>query len=351
MDANEIAIRYESDGYCFPIQAMTEAEAGAYRDMLERQAGERDDPVEKAILFSHADMVLPFVDEISRRPSIVEPVKAVLGPDLLVWGANFFIKEPGTTDFVSWHQDLTYWDLNDAAEVTAWVALSPATRESGCMRFVPGSHLGGIVDHRDTFAGENMLSRGQEIAVEVDEKEAIDVILQPGQMSLHHGRLFHGSRANRSEDRRIGLAIRYITPAMRQSSGVKTFVHLVAGEDRYGHFELLPAAIRDPDRCGHGTGPPCRRDGGEISLCRSRGAGQTPDLSRLTKQCGQFARFTSPRGMTTSGEPSADPVKWPAVHVEKVHHVDNDECFCGGGPATRVAGRTAPKPHQQPERK
>ncbi len=241
MDMDDIAARYARNGYCFPIGVMTEDEARAYRAMLERQVDDRgDDPAEKAILFSHANFVLPFVDEIMRRPSILDPVKAVLGPDLLVWGANFFIKEARTEDFVSWHQDLTYWDLDDAAEVTAWVALSPATTESGCMRFVPGSHDRGIVAHRDTFADANMLTRGQEIAVRVDEDEAVDVVLKPGQMSLHHGRLFHGSRANVSDDRRIGLAIRYITPGMRQTSGAKTFTHLVAGEDRYGHFQLLP---------------------------------------------------------------------------------------------------------------
>ena len=107
------------------------------------------------------------------------------------------------------------------------------------MRVIPGSHKLELAEHNDTFSDVNMLSRGQELAVEVDESEAVDIELQPGEFSLHHGRLFHASRPNRSDDRRIGLAIRYISPAMSQRGGIKTYAHLVAGEDHYGHFHLL----------------------------------------------------------------------------------------------------------------
>ena len=96
--------------------------------------------------------------------------------------------------------------------VTAWVALSPSTPESGCMRVVPGTHKREVVPHQDTFGAQNMLSRGQEIAVEVDEDHAVDLVLQPGQMSLHHVKIFHGSRQNRAKDRRLGFAIRYLPP-------------------------------------------------------------------------------------------------------------------------------------------
>ena len=113
------------------------------------------------------------------------------------------------------------------------------------MRFIPGTHKQAIVPHRDTFSEINQLSRGQEIAVEVDEAEAVDVVLQPGEMSLHHGRLFHASHANRSDDRRIGLALRYISPEMRQVVGGKDHAMLVRGEDRHGHFTLL-----DPPKGG-----------------------------------------------------------------------------------------------------
>jgi len=234
---------YNTDGYAFPIEVMTPHRAAEHRAMFEAvEATHADDELATRILRECASIVLPFVDEIMRMPSVLEPVKAILGDDILVMGANFFTKEPATPAFVSWHQDLTYWGFADALEVTAWVALTPATRENGCMRFIPGSHHSAIVDHHDTFDESNMLSRGQSIAVEVNEVDAVEATLRPGEMSLHHGRLFHASGPNTSPDRRIGLVLRYITPSMRQLSGQVTSAHLVAGEDRYGHFHLLEPA-------------------------------------------------------------------------------------------------------------
>ena len=122
------------------------------------------------------------------------------------------------------------------------------------MRFVPGSHLQQIVPHKDTFDPDNLLTRGQEVAVEVKDENAIDVVLPTGKMSLHHGRIFHASHPNRSDDRRIGLAVRYIKPSMRQTSGAKTIAVLARGEDRFGNFELADRpkggfAPEDIERC------------------------------------------------------------------------------------------------------
>lgn len=230
---------YERNGFHFPLKVMDSAQATRYRQTLESvEAQCSAQPELRKLAIGHANAVLPFADEITRLPSVLEPVKAILGPDILVWNASFFIKEPGTRDFISWHQDLTYWGLSEAHEVTAWVALSASTIESGCVKFVPGSHTSSIVEHRDTFHENNLLSRGQEIAVEVDERDAVNVELQPGEMSLHHGQVFHGSFPNGSGDRRIGLAIRYITPSMQQTTGDRTHARLVSGEDRSGHFLL-----------------------------------------------------------------------------------------------------------------
>ena len=235
----DLAQAYRRDGYVFPFRAMSGTQAAGYRALLE--AAESRYPAharERVLLAKRPMFLLPCVSEIMRLPTILDKVKAVLGPDLLVWGASFFIKEPMSPHYVSWHQDLTYWGLDDVAEVTAWIALSPATRESGCMRFIAGSHTNEIVPHRDTFAEQNMLTRGQALADEVDETNAVDVVLRPGEFSLHHGRLFHGSRPNGSDVRRIGLAIRYISPDMRQVSGQKGYAQIAAGEDRHGHFHI-----------------------------------------------------------------------------------------------------------------
>ena len=229
---------YETDGYVFPLRAMRADSAHDYRAQLEQM--EQHSAEGKVNTRGYGNIAVSFIDQITQLDSILDPVSDILGPDLLVWGANLFIKNPHTPDFVSWHQDLTYWGLDKTDEITAWVALTPANVDNGCMRFMPGSHRLDIVEHRDTFAGKNLLSRGQEIAVEVDESAAVDVVLEPGEFSLHHGRMFHASNPNRSSQRRIGLAIRYIATSMAQVSGHRTMARLVRGEDHYRHFELAP---------------------------------------------------------------------------------------------------------------
>ncbi len=115
------------------------------------------------------------------------------------------------------------------------------------MRVVPGTHKRDQVAHRDTFAAENLLSRGQEIAVDVNEEDAVDVVLQPGQMSLHHVRLFHGSEPNRADHPRIGYAIRYIPTYIRQTAGVRDSATLVRGKDEFGNFDPEPTPRTDFD--------------------------------------------------------------------------------------------------------
>ena len=177
---------------------------------------------------------------------MLDAVESLIGPDIFVWGTNFFSKGPGDGSYISWHQDSTYWGLSEPAVVTAWVALTPSTPQSGCMRVVPGTQRREQVPHRDTFADRNLLSRGQEIAVEVDQDEAVDVVLAPGEMSLHHVRLFHGSEANTAPHRRVGFAIRYIPTRIRQLD-TRTSAMLVRGDDRFHHFEHEPSAKAEFD--------------------------------------------------------------------------------------------------------
>ncbi|MDP6954207.1 MAG: phytanoyl-CoA dioxygenase family protein, partial [Alphaproteobacteria bacterium] len=231
---------YARDGFVCPLDIMSTEEAEAVRADLE--AAERelaDDPQRLGLLHSYPDRLLPSFDRMIRHPRMVAAAQQVLGPDLLVWSAALFIKEPQSPHIVSWHQDLTYWGLDDAEEITCWVALSPATEESGCMRFVPGSHRKRAVPHIDTFADNNLLTRGQEIAVDVDEAETVLAELQTGQMSMHHGHMFHASGPNTTQDRRIASAIRYIKPTMKQQTDFKPIVSLVSGEDNFGNFTVL----------------------------------------------------------------------------------------------------------------
>lgn len=239
MTQQAMAATYAENGFVCPIDVLTSEEVRALRAEYEEAEAElADDPDRLALLRTYPDRLLPGFDALTRNAVLIDAAASVLGPDLMVWSGGLFIKEARTPHIVSWHQDLTYWGLDDAEETTLWVAISDASEASGCMRFVPGSHKTQIVPHNDTYADNNLLSRGQEIAVDVDEADAVSAALKAGQASMHHGHLFHASGPNTSDDRRIGAAIRYIKPSMKQHTGDKPLVSLVSGEDRFGHFTI-----------------------------------------------------------------------------------------------------------------
>ena len=242
----EAARFYRENGYRFPIDVLAEDEAVAYRRQLERFDAEHGLIAGPQRTKLH--LILTWMDELIRHPKILAAVEAVLGPDILCWSSSFFLKEPKDPSFISWHQDGTYWGLSSTDVATAWLALSPSTRQSGCVKFMPKTHLA-PVGHRETHAPDNALSRGQEVEVEVDEAKAVHVVLRPGQASLHHILLFHGSEPNASDDRRIGLAIRYVAAGVRRLDGSRDSAMLVRGADRQGNFdhESRPPADMAPE--------------------------------------------------------------------------------------------------------
>jgi len=237
-----LAQTYTDNGYVFPLEILSANEVAILRNDYEKAETEcAGDEAKLKLLKSYPEHVLPSFSKLIRNEKILDAVSIVLGSDLMVWSAGLFVKEAKSEKIVSWHQDLTYWGLNDVQELTCWVALSHASKESGCMKFVPGSHKSQLVAHVDKYSDDNLLSRGQEIVIDVDENDAVFAELKPGQASMHHGHLFHASGPNRSDDRRIGVAIRYIIPSMRQNSNVKTSVSLVKGQDSHGNFDLVKA--------------------------------------------------------------------------------------------------------------
>ena len=232
------AKKYEETGFLFPINVVGAEEINLIRKDFESAEKElAHDPKRLSLLRSYPAQLLPLFDKLIRNENLVAAASAVLGPDLMVWSSGMFIKEASSPKIVTWHQDLTYWGLDNDEETTCWVALSKANKASGCMKFIPGSHKEKIVAHVDTFDDNNLLSRGQEIAVEVNEKESVEIELEAGQASMHHGHLFHASGPNKTNDRRIGCAIRYIKPSMKQLTGDASLVTLVSGVDKYGHFK------------------------------------------------------------------------------------------------------------------
>ena len=228
--------RYRETGYLSPIRVMSTADAATLRARLETFEADAGPLAGKLRQKSH--LLFPWLNDLIRNERILDAVEDVLGPDILCWGTSFFIKEARNPSFVSWHQDSTYWGLDPADIVTAWVALSDSTVGNGAMRVIPGSHAMAQMPHNDTFRSDNLLSRGQEIMVEVDEAQADALVLGAGEMSLHHVRLIHGSEPNPSDQRRIGFAIRYLPTYVRQIAGSRDWATLVRGVDEHGNFEL-----------------------------------------------------------------------------------------------------------------
>ena len=121
---------------------------------------------------------------------------------------------------------------------TPWVALSPSNKETGCMTMIAGSHKTKIQEHEDTFAENNILTRGQVIQ-NVDESKAVDLILEPGEMSIHHGAVIHGSQPNNSTHRRIGFSLQsYMPPNIKQIVGRNIWTH-VRGKKREDEDGIL----------------------------------------------------------------------------------------------------------------
>ena len=236
--------QYRRDGFYAPISVLDPNEAAAMRGALEsslaEHGGHNKGPARSHLLFR-------WLAELIRSPRLLDAVEDLIGPNIMCWTSQWWIKEPHSPQFVSWHQDSNYWGLDTDHLVSAWVALSPATVESGCMRFMPGSHLGPRLPHRETWHDDNMLSRGQEISAGIDEARAVNMEVATGEAALFSYRLAHASHPNRSDDRRIGIAIRYMPPDARQTLADWDSATLVRGEDRFGHFEHEPTPACDFD--------------------------------------------------------------------------------------------------------
>lgn len=244
LTAQQVA-QYKRDGYVCPVPVMSAQEALGLRRQLEavesRQGGKLD-----AVQRSRAYLLFKWLDELIRDPRVLDPIEQLIGPDILCWSTIFWIKDAGSKSFVSWHQDNTYWGLSSRHVVTAWFAISDASVEAGCMKVMPGTHLGETLAHQDTYDEDNMLTRGQSISG-LDESRAAFMPLRSGQMSLHNYCLAHGSGPNLSSDRRIGVSMHFMPPTTQQVVGSWDCAALVRGEDRYGHFEHTPVPARDFD--------------------------------------------------------------------------------------------------------
>lgn len=231
---------YHRDGFLSPLPFLSRDEAAARLKDLERAEAHLGAPMTRLERKwrGASYTYLPWVNQVARDPRILDIVEDLLGPDLLVYTATFFMKEPGSDTFAAWHQDSTYFGLSPHEHVTAWIALTDANHEAGCMEVLPWNGEPARQFHHAAAKLANSINGAGQVIVEpLEERGVVAMELAAGQFSLHHTLCRHRSAPNRASHRRIGLGISYIPTSARCTSSTRVSAMLVRGEDRYGHFD------------------------------------------------------------------------------------------------------------------
>jgi non-haem Fe2+, alpha-ketoglutarate-dependent halogenase len=230
--------QYHRDGFAFPFDAFSGAEARRYRDKMETFEAAHGSLTKGRGFNFKPHLLFTWVDEIVRHPAVLDAVEDLIGPNIRLYHLTVWPKDAHDPAYVGWHQDATYFGLEPALHVTAWVALSDASIEAGCMEVIPGSHKQGQRHHAEhQEETHNLLSRGQTLTEAFDKSRTAFMPVRAGQFSLHHTHLVHNSRPNMSGDRRIGPGISYIPTDVRCTSETRLSAMLVRGVDTYGHFD------------------------------------------------------------------------------------------------------------------
>ena len=234
--------QYRHDGYLFPFPALSAAELAECDAGLGRYEAWLGIPVNQADRRwrSASYVMLPWVDALTRHPKILDVVADLIGPDILVYTATWFIKEALSPTFAAWHQDATYFGLDPHEHVTAWVALSEASAEAGCMEVVSAQGSPRQLRHAALGLEHSINGGGQAIVEAFDAGGGEMMALPAGSFSLHHTLCAHRSAPNRAAHRRVGLGISYIPARCRLTGSVRMCARLVRGDDTAGNFELIP---------------------------------------------------------------------------------------------------------------
>jgi non-heme Fe2+,alpha-ketoglutarate-dependent halogenase len=234
--------RYRHDGYLFPFAALSAAELAECNAGLARYEDWLGGPVNQADRRwrSASYVVLPWVDALTRHQRILDVVEDLIGPDILVYTATWFIKEAQSPTFAAWHQDATYFGLDPLEHVTAWVALSDAGAEAGCMEVLSSDGRPRQLRHAALGLEHSINGGGQAIVERFFEGGGEMMALPAGSFSLHHTLCRHRSAPNRAAHRRVGLGISYIPAHCRLRGSVRMCARLVRGRDTGGNFDLIP---------------------------------------------------------------------------------------------------------------
>ena len=237
----EMLDRYERDGIVFPVPVLSPSEVERYRDALESIAEFCGEGSLKR--FDNLHLYFPWAYRLATNEALLDAVETILGPDLVIDGTLVFYKPPHDASYASWHQDSVYSGWHLTPSISAWIALTKSERENGCMRAVPRSHKLGLLDHDNVQDDPNLLNRrGERIRMDVRESDAVDVVLRPGEMSLHHTNIVHGSNPNGSGGPRIGFIVRFVTN--RTTNRDRLVVH-ARGNGDCSHLRLAQPPVEE----------------------------------------------------------------------------------------------------------
>lgn len=216
MSAEEIA-HYNAEGFVVPAYRLPQARVTQMREALDALIRDNPGVRPEKLVSAHVEGdngegvrgSRSFLD-LAMDPEIVELVSGAIGEDVILWGCHVFCKPPSEGFETPWHQDGHYWPIRPLANCTVWVALEESSIENGCLRVIPRSHEGKVL-HEHLHEDRNDLTLNQRmVAGSFDEATAVDLELEPGQMSLHDVYMIHGAKANTSSKRRTGVALRYM---------------------------------------------------------------------------------------------------------------------------------------------
>lgn len=225
---------FHREGFLGPYMLCTPREMDDLRAQLE-QRGITDESY-RAHQSRHLDQRLVY--DLCVHPAVIERIACLIGPDLTLWRSNFFNKEPGDKE-IPWHQDINYWPIEPALNISAWLAIDAVTAENSCVQVIPGSHRT-MVPHIP--ATKDQKFKEQADPAYIDTSKAVNMELKPGEFFLFTERLLHHSEPNRSNKRRLGLSVRVTMPFVKVESEQLFKGHgviLVRGVDHYGFNHMV----------------------------------------------------------------------------------------------------------------
>jgi phytanoyl-CoA hydroxylase len=210
---NDLRAAYERDGYVIVRNVLDETlvrEAREHVDwLLARNPGLRAEQLGHTLMTDD-----PFWVRLISDDRLLDVAEQFIGPNIALFASHYIAKPPFDGQPVLWHQDGSFWPLEPMEVTTLWLAVDPSTPENGCMRVIPGTHRTALQDMQEETDVANVLNAQIDPAM-VDDSQAVDIVLAPGDVSIHHPNIIHGSNANHSPQWRRGLTIRYIPTSTR----------------------------------------------------------------------------------------------------------------------------------------